>query len=93
MERKRDMDGNKTGKGRKTLYAVDAYVTFAKCFRVEAKSRKDAIAKVESVMECLFSAPEETDADMLKALGFHYADDCEIKVSGKADRTGEIAYF
>lgn len=82
-----EADGNK-------VFAVDVYVTVCKCVKVEAKDAEEADRKAQAYVADLFR--HRTDAEYVRALadeGFQDAEELETRVSGEADKHGEIQYY
>ena len=78
-------------KRKNRIYAIDVHWDFAKCFKVEASSRDDAIEKVERTMDKIIgSAP----ASMVNPLdyGFEAMEDYEVSYAGAGDTEDTIAY-
>lgn len=80
---------------KKRVYAVDAWYTLAKCFKVEARSRAEAERIVENtIKKSLGGALPSEGGRIAASLGFEDCETFEVIVSGKADKkTGEIEYF
>lgn len=78
---------------KKKVYAVDAYVTMCRCFKVEASSADEAKKIVDKILREGQNVPEEDTAEAVKELGLHFCEDWEEKVSGEADKNGEISYY
>lgn len=76
------------------VFAVDTYITVAKCIKVEAKDGKEAKRLVKDMLtsSALVLADGE-DVRTLADMGFHFADELEMKVSGSADKNGDINYY
>lgn len=76
------------------VFAVDVWVTAAKCLKVEAKNREDAEAKAEKfVVENFLSKPTPMVMHLLNTAGFEATEDAEFHVSGEANELGEIWYY
>ena len=80
---------------KKRVYAVDAWYTLAKCFKVEARSRAEAEKIVEDKIKKILCGALPSDGGRIAAeMGFEDCETFEVAVSGKADKkTGEIEYF
>lgn len=77
----------------KKVYAVDAYVTMCRCFKVEASSRLEAEEIVEEMLRKGQNVPEEDTLKAVKELGLSFAEEWEERTSGEADEKGEIHYY
>lgn len=76
------------------VFAVDAYVTVAKCFKVEAHDKKEAEAVVRNMIDVeMLHCDESQSCARLGDMGFHYADEYECACCGEADGDGEIQYY
>jgi len=75
----------------KKVYAVDVHWDWAKCFRVEAESREDAVRQVNEIMERVNSLPT-CEIDGLR-LGFEATSDFETEVCGEGDTEDTIVYL
>lgn len=76
------------------VYAVDVWVTVAKCLKVEAKNREEAEEKAEKfVVENFLSKPTPMVMHLLNTAGFEATEDAEFHVSGEANENGEIEYY
>lgn len=75
------------------VFAVDTYVTVAKCIKVEAKDEEEAKRLVEDMLNSsALNLLEGEDCRALADMGFHGADELETQVSGSVDENGEIQY-
>ena len=77
------------------VYAVDVYVTMCKCVKVEAKDADKAYAKIEKIVEDGLNSccgGHET-CQWLQDNGFHDAEEIDLRVSGEADKNGDIGYY
>ena len=76
------------------VFAVDVYVTVCKCYKVEAKDKKEAEAKAESeLVDAGCGTDDATFIHNLADRGFQDAEEYETRVSGEADEHGEIRYY
>lgn len=78
---------------KKKVYAVDAYVTMCRCFKVEASSAEEAEKIVDEMLRKGQNVPEENTAEAVKELGLVFAEEWEEHTSGEADKKGEIHYY
>ena len=81
------------GKGNK-VFAVDAYVSLAKCIKVEAADAEEAERKVrEQIEKSLTGVPPCEMGRVLTSLGFEDCEELETRVSGETDAKGELSYY
>lgn len=78
---------------KKKVYAVDAYVTMSRCFKVEASSAEEAERIVDEMLRKGQNVPEENTAEAVEELGLSFAEEWEEHTSGEADKKGEICYY
>ena len=77
----------------KKVYAVDAYMTLCKCFKVEAKDGNEAKEIVQKTIVDALKVGEDVDTGRILAdLGFSDTEDMELSVSGEANVEGDIEY-
>ena len=77
----------------KKVYAVDAYMTLCKCFKVEAKDDDEAEEIVRKTITDALKGCEDVDTGRILAnLGFSDAEEMELSVSGEANVEGDIEY-
>jgi len=75
------------------VFVVDTYLTIVKSFKVEAKDDEEAKRVVEDMLTSFaLTRPDGEDVRELAGLGFCYADEMEMNVSGSADKDGDIHY-
>ena len=87
------MDGVAYKSGRH-IYAVDAYVSLAKCYRVEAESEEEAEKKVQEMVMDILNRPSPEAEEGLLSSGFQNCDDIdELRVSGEETVDGDIEYY
>jgi len=78
----------------KKVYAVDAYMTLCKCFKVEAADADEAEAKVKAkIIETLRNCEETDIGHKLSDMGFGDAEEMDVNPSGEADENGDINYY
>ena len=70
--------------GKKT-YLVDVHWDVAKCYRVQADSREDAVAKIEARLAA-------GDLSYLED-GCESTDDTEVLAAGETDENGEEIFY
>lgn len=76
------------------IFAVDAYVTVGKCFKVEAHDKNEAEDIVRKMIDAeMLHCDESQSCARLGDMGFHYADEYECACSGEANSDGEIQYY
>lgn len=72
------------------FYAIDTFITMAKCIKVEASSEEEAYEKVEKAVLKIISRP--TDEIDLKKEGFEVTEDFETECSGHGETEDTIVY-
>lgn len=76
------------------VYAVDAYVTVVKCFKVEARDKNAAedIAR-KMIDDAMLPCMESETCAKLSDMGFHYGEERECVCNGDAEDDGNIRYY
>ena len=86
--------GKTVYKSGRHIYAVDAYVSLAKCYRVEAESKEEAEKKVQEMVFDILNHPSPEAEEGLLSNGFQNCDEIdELRVSGEETVDGEIEYY
>ena len=75
------------------VYAVDAYITMCRCFKVEALNSKEAEELVYDMVVKATNCPDDQTLDSVDDLKLCFADNVETEASGEADESGDIKYY